>query len=286
MALVDHLRELRNRLAVSLLALGVCVVIGLVFREQLFDLIKRPYCTTAVAERAAVRPGQCDLYAFDVFSQFSVSLRVAFIVGVVASSPVWLYQLGAFITPGLHRHERRYAAAFLCSSLLLFATGVVFAYFTLSRGLDFLLSFGGGEINPLTSISSYLSFVTLTLLAFGVAFLFPVVVLFLHLVGVFPASRMRGWRRGMVLGIAVSTALLTPSQDPFTFLAMAVPLFLLYESCIVVARLLERSRRGRVAVEPGSEDLELLGDDETSFVDDRPSVLEPVPGAATDRDVT
>jgi sec-independent protein translocase protein TatC len=97
---------------------------------------------------------------------------------------------------------------------------------------------------------------------------------------------MRGWRRGMVLGIAVSTALLTPSQDPFTFLAMAVPLYLLYESCIVVARLLERSRRGRVAVEPGSEDLELLGDDETSFVDDRPSVLEPVPGAATDRDVT
>ncbi len=286
MALVDHLRELRNRLAVSLLALGVCVVVGLVFREQLFEVIKRPYCTTAVAESAAVRPGQCDLFAFDVFSQFSVSLRVAFIVGVVASAPVWLYQLGAFITPGLHRHERRYAVAFLCSSLVLFATGVVFAYFTLSRGLEFLLSFGGGEIVALTSINSYLSFVTLTLLAFGVAFLFPVVVLFLNLVGVFPASRMRSWRRGMVLGIAVSTALLTPSQDPFTFLAMAVPLYLLYESCIVVARLRERRRRGRSAVEPGSADLELLGDDETSFVDERPSALEPVPGAETDRDVT
>ena len=286
MALVEHLRELRNRLGISLLALAVCVVVGLVFREQLFDLIKQPYCTTSVAERAAVRPGQCDLFAFDVFSQFSVSLRIAFIVGVIASAPVWLYQLGAFITPGLHRHERRYAAAFLCSSLLLFTTGVAFAYLTLSRGLDFLLSFGGGEIVPLTSINSYLSFVTLTLLAFGVGFLFPVIVLFLHVLGVFPAAKMRSWRRGMVLGIAVATALITPSQDPITFLAMALPLYVLYESCILVARVRERRQRGRAAVEPGSADLELLGDDEISFVDERPSVLEPVPGAEADRDVT
>jgi len=192
---------------------------------------------------------------------------------VVVSAPVWLYQLGAFITPALHRREKKYAAAFLGASLLLFATGTVFAYFTISRGLQFLLSFGGEGIVTLPSIQSYLSFVTLTLIAFGVAFLFPVVVLFLNIVGLFPSAKMRAWRRGMIVGIAVAAAILTPSQDPFTFMAMALPLYTLYEGCIVLARLRERALRRRRAVEPGSQELERLGDDETSYVDDRPSAL-------------
>lgn len=274
MALIEHLREFRNRLGVSLLALAVCVVVALVFRGQVFDLIKQPYCDTEVA-RAAVRAtgDQCTLYAFGTFEQFSVSLRISLIAGVVASSPVWLYQFGAFITPALHRREKRYAAAFLGSSLVLFATGVVFAFLTISRGLQFLLTFGGDGIVTLPSIQSYLSFVTLTLLGFGVAFLFPVVVLFLNVVGVFPSSKMRSWRRGMIVGIAVASAILTPSQDPFTFMAMALPLYVLYEGCIVIARVRERAARRRRAVEPGAQELEKLGDDETSYVDDRPSEL-------------
>jgi sec-independent protein translocase protein TatC len=272
MALVEHLRELRNRLGVSLLALVVCVVVALIFREAVFDLVKQPYCDTEVARDAAARTGtECELYAFNPFEQFSVSLRVALIAGVVASAPVWLYQLGAFITPALHRKERRYAAGFLGASLVLFATGVVFAYLTISRGLQFLLTFGGDGIVTLPSIQSYLSFVTLTLLAFGVAFLFPVLILFLNFVGVFPSAKMRSARRGMVVGIAVAAALLTPSQDPFTFMAMAVPLYALYEACIVISRVRERAVRRRRAVEPGAQELERLGDDETSYVDERPS---------------
>lgn len=274
MALVDHLRELRNRLGISLLALAVCVVAAFLLREQVFDLIKQPYCDTDVAREASERTGtQCELYAFGPFEQFAVSLRVSFIAGVVVSAPVWLYQLGAFITPALHRKEKQYAAGFLGTALVLFVTGVVFAYFTISRGLQFLLSVGGDGIVTLPSIQSYLSFVTLTLLAFGVAFLFPVIVVFLNFVGVFPAHRMRSWRRGMVVGIAVASALLTPSQDPFTFMAMALPLYVLYEGCILIARVRERALRRRRAVEPGAQDLEQLGDDETSYVDDRPSPL-------------
>ena len=274
MALVEHLRELRNRLGISLLALAVCVVVALVFREQVFDLVKKPYCDTAVAQRATRLSGEeCQLYSFGTFEQFSVSLRVSLIAGVIASAPVWLYQIGAFITPALHRREKRYAAGFLGASLLLFATGVVFAFLTISRGLQFLLTFGGDGIVTLPSIQSYLSFVTLTLLGFGIAFLFPVVVLFLNFVGIFPSSRMRTWRRGMTVGIAVAAAVLTPSQDPFTFMAMAVPLYALYEVCIVVARLRERAVRRRKAVEPGAQELERLGDDETSYVDGRPSQL-------------
>ena len=275
MALVEHLRELRNRLGISLIALAVCVVVALVFREAVFDLVKRPYCETAVARAAAEASadGDCNLFAFGTFEQFSVSLRVSLIVGVLASSPVWLYQLGAFITPALHRKERRYAAGFLGASLVLFAVGVTFAFLTISRGLQFLLTFGGEGIVTLPSIQSYLSFVTLTLLGFGVAFLFPVIVLFLNFVGAFPSSRMRSWRRGMIVGIAVAAAVLTPSQDPFTFMAMALPLYGLYEGCIVIARIREKALRRRRAVEPGAQELEQLGDDETSHVDDRPSPL-------------
>ena len=274
MALIEHIRELRNRLGISLLALAVCVVAAFFLRDLVFDLIKRPYCQTDVARRASEISGQqCNLYAFGPFEQFAVSLRISFIAGVVVSSPVWLYQLGAFITPGLHRHEKRYAAGFLGAALVLFTTGTVFAYFTISRGLQFLLTVGGDGIVTLPSIQSYLSFVTLTLLGFGVAFLFPVIVLFLNFLGIFPSSRMRSWRRGMVVGIAVASAVLTPSQDPFTFMAMALPLYGLYEGCIVIGRLRERAQRRRRAVEPGAQELERLGDDETSYVDDRPSAL-------------
>lgn len=274
MALIEHLRELRNRLGISLLALGACVIVALLLREQIFDLLKRPYCQTDIAREAAARSGaQCELYAFGPFEQLAVSLRISFIAGVVVSAPVWLYQLGAFITPALHRKERRYAAAFLGASLLLFSVGVVFAYLTISRGLEFLLGFGGEGIVTLPSIQSYLSFVTLTLLGFGVAFLFPVIVVFLNIVGIFPAAKMRAWRRGMIVGIAVAAAVLTPSQDPFTFLAMALPLYALYEGCIVIARTRERALRRRRAVEPGAQELERLGDDETSRLDDGPSPL-------------
>ncbi|MDP3712859.1 MAG: twin-arginine translocase subunit TatC [Mycobacteriales bacterium] len=252
MSLIEHLVELRNRSAKSLAALAVCVVVVFVFWEPAYDFLRQPYCDT----RAGAE--NCDLTAFGIFDQFKVRLRVAFIGGAIVSSPVWLYQLGAFITPALHRKEKKYAAGFLAAALLLFLVGTTFAYLTVSRGLDFLLEVGGGDINTLLSIQSYLSFLTLCLLAFGVAFEFPVLVLFLNVVGVFPSSKMRAWRRGMILGIFTGSALITPSQDPFTFCFMAIPIYLLYEACIVIARLRERARRG------SGEDYSGLADDEVS----------------------
>lgn len=275
MALMEHLRELRNRLGISLLAITVGVIVAVLFRGQVFEALSRPYCETDAARQAALAAGrtQCQLYAFGTFEQFAVVLRVSIIAGVVVSAPIWLYQLGAFITPALHRKEKRYAALFFGAALVLFATGTVFAYFTISRGLQFLLSIGGDGIVTLPSIQSYLSFVTLTLLAFGIAFLFPVIVLFLNLVGVFPAAKMRAWRRGMIIGIAVAAAVITPSQDPFTFMAMGIPLYLLYEVCILIARLRERAARRRRLAEPEAQLLERLSDDETSPFDDRSSPL-------------
>jgi sec-independent protein translocase protein TatC len=259
MSLVEHLRELRNRLGIALLALAVAVVVVFVLWAPVYDVLRAPYCeTTRGAE-------DCNLFSLGIFDQFKVRLRVAFLGGVVLSSPVWLYQLGAFITPALHRKEKRYALGFLVASLLLFAAGAVFAYLTISRGLDFLLEVGGDDINVIVSIQSYLSFVSLTLLAFGVAFEFPVVVLFLHLVGAFPAEKMRSWRRGMVVAIFAGAAVITPSQDPFTFTILALPLILLYEGCIAFARARERGLRRRLAADP----VAALDDDQTSSLDAR-----------------
>ena len=264
MALVDHLRELRNRLGVSLLAIGVCVVVAFIFWEPIYDFLREPYCSTSVGQE------NCDLYALGIFDQFKVRMRVSLIAGVVAAAPVWLYEIGAFVTPALHRNERRYALGFLAASLVLFGAGAVLAYLTISQGLEFLLEIGGGDVTTLVSVQSYLTFVTLCLVAFGVAFLFPVMVTFLNMVGVFPVAKMRAWRRGMFVGIFAASAVITPSQDPFTFVLMAVPICLLYEICIVIARIRERSARRRRASDP----IASLPDDQPSEVDTRPSPLD------------
>lgn len=254
MPLVEHLYELRGRLGKSLLAITVGIVLAFIFRAQVFNFLKQPYCDTEIGS------ANCELFSFDPLEQFSVSLRVSFIAGIVGSSPIWLYQLGAFITPALHKKEKRYAAGFLAFALTMFLAGATFAYFTLSRALDFLLGFAGDDVQALTSIRSYLGFVTLLLLSFGVAFEFPVVLLFLNVVGVLSADRMRAWRRGMIVGIAVASAVLTPTTDPYTFAFMAVPLYVLYELCIVVARTRERVRRRALAEDP----LHQLDDDEAT----------------------
>jgi sec-independent protein translocase protein TatC len=264
MSLAEHIYELRNRLAKSFLAIALgMVLVGLVFYQPVFDFLREPYCRTSAAGDS------CNLYVRDIFSQFAVRLKVAGIGGTVLASPVWLYQLGAFITPALHRREKRYAGAFLAGSLVLFGIGVTFAYLTMDKGLEFLLTVGGDGLVTLPDLKSYLSFVTLTLLAFGLAFLFPVVLVFLNVVGALSAKRMGGMWRGMIVGIAFMSAIITPSQDPITFTVMAVPLCLLYGLCVAIAWVVDRGRRRKRS----DEGLDKLGDDETSYVDPRPSRL-------------
>ncbi len=261
MPLMEHLRELRNRLAKSLLAITGGIVVAFVFWEPILAFLREPYCRSAGQDA-------CSLYAFGPLEAFAIKLKTSSIAGVVLTAPVWLYQLGAFITPALHRKERRYAAAFLAAGSVLFGAGCVVAYLTLDKGLSFLLNVGGDGVIVLPGLKSYLNFVTLTLIAFGVAFLFPVILVFLNIVGVLPATKMRAWRRGMIVGIAVLSAVLTPSTDPYTFTFMALPLYGLYEVCIVIARVRERAARRRVAADPVAQ-----------LDDDTPSSLAPPPGA-------
>jgi sec-independent protein translocase protein TatC len=260
MTLVEHLSELRSRLVKSVIAIAVCSIVAYVMWEPIFEFLKRPYCSLPADRRFNGGSG-CDLAVLGVLDQFLVRMKVAMIAGSVAAAPVWLWQLWAFITPGLHPKERRWAVPFVLASLTLFGAGAVFSYVTLSKGLGFLLGVGGEGVVSVLTIDRYLSFVTLMLLAFGVSFEFPVLMIFLNIIGVTPTPRLKQWRRGMFFGLSVFAAVITPSQDPFTFLALWIPMCLFYEISILFGRVRDRTRRNR------PEGTDQWDDDETSPLD-------------------
>ena len=258
MTLVEHLVELRARMVKSVLALTVTTIAAFVFFEPILTFLQRPYCDLPAHLRFG-GTDDCQLFVTGVLDQFLIRMRVALMAGAVASSPVWLWQLWQFVTPGLHPKERRWAVPFVVSSILLFVGGGVFAYYTLGNGLRFLLAVGGDNITSLLTVDKYIGFVSLMLLAFGVSFEFPLMMLFLNIVGVTPTAKLRKWRRGMYFGLCVFAAVITPTQDPFTFLAMWLPLCLSYEFVIVFGRLRDRARRGR-----DTESTDQWSDDEVS----------------------
>ncbi len=238
MTVVEHLEELRRRLIVALAAVGVASVGGWFLFGPAMELLRRPYCD-AVRDQLADGGEDCVLRFIGVVDAFVLKLKVVIFLGLALAIPVVLYQLWAFIVPGLTRRERRMAVPFVLSSVLLFALGVVMAYVTLPRGLAFLLDFAGEGIQPLLTADRYVGFVLTLALAFGVAFEFPVLLVFLSMVGVVSSAQMRSWRRYVVLIAAIVAAAITPSGDPYTMLALTVPLVLLYEGAILVSRLLK-----------------------------------------------
>lgn len=268
MTLVEHLVELRSRMIKSALALAVGVAVAFVLFGPILRFLQKPYCDLPAKFRG-LGDGTCRLYVTGVLDQFLVRMRVSLMAGAVLSSPVWLWQLWRFVTPGLHPRERRWALPFVVSSIVLFLLGGAFAYVTLPNGLRFLLGLGGGDITTILTVDRYLGFITLMLVAFGVSFEFPLLMIFLNVVGVTPTDKLRRWRRGMFFGLAVFAAVITPSQDPFTFVAMWLPLCLFYEVAIVFGRVRDRARRRR----PDADGTDQWSDDETSPLDTTPSAL-------------
>jgi sec-independent protein translocase protein TatC len=246
MSLEHHLRELRYRVSVSAAALVVATIVAYVFHGSLLHLIERPYCGLPASDRLV--GNQCSLVAFGVLDAFTMTLKLSLYAGVVASSPVWLFQIWRFITPGLYAHERRHAVTFVAASMGLFLLGGAFAWLTLGRGLHFLLGFAHGGVIALLSFSSYLSFVVAMVLIFAVSFEFPLVVVMLNRVGALSAQRLRKWSRGIIFGIFVFAAVATPSQDPFTMSALAVPMVVLFGVALLIATLHDRKiERARAA---------------------------------------
>jgi sec-independent protein translocase protein TatC len=241
MTLIEHLRELRRRLFISIFAvIIVTAVIAIWVYHPIFNFLRDPYCELPPARRLG--GNSCDLIFTHPTDAFFVRIRVSLIAGVLFAAPIWLYQLWAFITPGLHRHERRWTLAFLSSASVLFATGVTLAYLLLRPALDVLLGFGGNGLKPLLQVTDYLSFVVHLLVIFGVSFLFPLVIILLNLAGVLSAKRLASWRRVEIFLCFAFAGFVMPTSDPFTMLALAIPLCLFYEVAILVAKWNDKRR--------------------------------------------
>ncbi|MEA2516685.1 MAG: sec-independent protein translocase protein TatC [Actinomycetota bacterium] len=239
MSVVEHLDELRTRLIVSLAVFILMSVLAFIFYDPLFNFIIKPLCTLPPEK---LGPQGCKLVQTTPMEGFQVRLKLTAMVGLILASPVWLYQLWAFIVPGLKKSEKRYALPFVASSVILFLIGATFAYLLLPTGLRVLISLGGNDLVAFLRADGYINFVGLMLIAFGVTFELPLVLLFLGLAGVISVDTLRRHRKAAIVGIAAIAAVVTPSQDPYTMLAMAIPLWLLYEVTIVLLRFLTRNR--------------------------------------------
>lgn len=239
MTMMEHLGELRRRLIVSLLAFLLVSVVAFIFYEPLLDFVRQPLCK--VPPELLGEQG-CDLVFRRVLGGFLFRLKLTALAGLCVASPVWLYQIWAFITPGLTVKEKKYAIPFAISSFLLFAAGGTVAYLTLPTGIKILVEIAGPGLDPLLEAEEYLNFVGLMFLGFGFMFELPLILFFLGLVGIVTVETLRKHRRLALVSIVALSALITPSQDPYTLLVLAVPLYLLYELTILILRLVARRR--------------------------------------------
>jgi len=262
MTLRDHLYELKHRLGLALLALLIGCILGFLWFQwrvgpvpSLGSLMTGPYCQLSSPPRVELEPGKCQLLQTQPFEAFLVQFKVGLAAGAVFTAPFWLYQIWAFITPGLYDNERKFTRIFVFLASFLFACGAVLAYYVVPKGLQVRVSFGGDQCATRRVANEYISFVLVMLLIFGVSFELPLVVTMLNRIGVLPYRNLKNWRRGIIFTLFVFAAIATPGTDPIGMLALAGAMTILFELAVQVARVHDR-KKDRQSVEDGWGDPE------------------------------
>jgi sec-independent protein translocase protein TatC len=256
MPLMDHLRELRNRVLKAVAAIVVGLGVGLVpqVHDRVWQFIYHPF-------RAAEKVDHAHLIVIGVLDPFTIWIQVAFYFGLIVTCPFWLYQLWAFIAPGLYRREKRWTYVFVFTAAPLFLLGASLAYLVMSRGLRYLLALAPSGISVYPTISNYLSYFQAMILGFGLAFELPLALVMLNMVGILKHERIRKWRRIMIFGVFVFSGIASPSPDPITMLLLAVPCVVLIEVAELIIWMNDRRRASIPSPYAG------LSDDEASPID-------------------
>ncbi|MET8943666.1 twin-arginine translocase subunit TatC [Streptomyces sp. NPDC004542] len=275
MPLADHLRELRNRLAKAMLAVIVVTVVAAFFYNDIINFLTKPILDSVGCKQSfeqlvnSTSDTQCARITINgLLAPFTLALQVSLMAGVVFASPVWLYQLWAFVAPGLHRHEKKYAYGFVFTGAPLFMGGGFFAYKVMPTTAKVLIGFTPQGVDNLLPLDDLLQLVTRMVIVFGLSFELPLLLVMLNLTGVLTGRRMLGWWRGMILGITVFAAVATPSTDPLSMLALAGPIWVLYFAAVAFSLLNDKRKRRRAAEGPA--------DDEASELDLTPEAIDEV----------
>ena len=244
MTLVEHLTELRTRLVISVVAVAIGVLAGFILYQQIFDILIQPYKDIA-ANHQTLTGGR--LLQTDPLEGFSIRMRTSLYAGIAFAMPVLLWQIWRFVSPGLYANEKRYALPFVVSALVLFVLGATLAYFTLPRAFDFLINIGGEGFVTGYTAGKYFKLVTYMMLAFGIGFEFPIVLIFFQMAGIVETDTLRRARRFAIVGICILVAVITPSGDPISMLMLSVPMVIFYELAILIGSFIGKRQARREA---------------------------------------
>lgn len=240
MSLYDHLRELRYRVVIAVIAVAVTTLIAAFFYRSLVALVVWPYNVAVVQYKQMNPDARVDLVNSGLVQPFMLALKTTLVAGLIVASPVWMYQLWAFIVPALLEKEKRYAIRFVLAAVPLFLAGCALGYFILPTGFAFMLGFTVDGVLNLQDLNAFLSLELTLILLFGVSFLLPVVLVMLNLIGIVTGAQLGAARSYAIFGCFLFGAMATPSADPFSMTALAAPMAVMYVIAEVICRRQDR----------------------------------------------
>jgi sec-independent protein translocase protein TatC len=240
MTLSEHLGELRRRLIIAVAAFVVAAIVATVFYGPMLHFLQEPYCRVNPGHNPVTGVSNCQLYVTAPLDGLALRVQMAVFGGLVLASPVILWQVWRFITPGLRASEKRYVVPFVAAAVTLFLLGCAIAYVVFPHALKFLQAVGGHSLTQIYNPNQYLSLILLMMVLFGITFEFPVILVALELARVVTPAKLLSWWRWATIAIFLVAAIFTPSSDPFSMLALAVPLVVFYFVAIAIGKLFGR----------------------------------------------